>query len=169
MLTGALRSWQCPARAADDAFAWAPAHAPAVARGRQSGARFGLVGLTEVEVEVDDLYDAANRQALRLAEQRIAAVPGVRAVFGPAGLLDVTVDGSGKPSARPVLARGKTEIRGRSRAHTHPERADPLGGPWPGGVRRGRVRGPSQDPRPRRRGRPPGSGSSGAPTRSAGS
>ena len=59
-----------PARAADDAFAWAPAHAPAVARGRQSGARFGLVGLTEIEVEVDDLYDAANRQALGLAEQR---------------------------------------------------------------------------------------------------
>ena len=96
-----------PARAADDAFAWAPAHAPAVARGRQSGARFGLVGLTEIEVEVDDLYDAANRQALGLAEQRLAAVPGVRAVFGPAGLLDVTVDASGKPSARPVLARGK--------------------------------------------------------------
>jgi len=96
-------------RAADDAFAWAPAHAPAVARGRQSGARFGLVGLTEIEVEVDDLYDAANRQALGLAERRLAAVPGVRAVFGPAGLLDVIVDGSGKPSARPVLARGKTE------------------------------------------------------------
>jgi hypothetical protein len=98
-----------PVRAADDAFAWAPAHAPAVARGRQSGARFGLVGLTEIEVEVDDLYDAANRQALGLAERRLAAVPGVRAVFGPAGLLDVIVDGSGKPSARPVLARGKTE------------------------------------------------------------
>ncbi len=98
-----------PARAADDAFAWAPPHAPAVARGRQSAARFGLVGLTEVEVEVDNLYDAANRQALGLAEQRLAAVPGVRAVFGPAGLLDVTVDAGGKPSARPVLARGQTE------------------------------------------------------------
>jgi hypothetical protein len=96
-----------PARAAEDAFAWAPAHAPAVASGRQSGARFGLVGLTEIEVEVDDLYDAANRQALGLAEQRLAAVPGVRAVFGPAGLLDVTVDASGKPSARPVLGRGQ--------------------------------------------------------------
>jgi hypothetical protein len=98
------------ARAAEDAFAWAPAHAPAVAQGRQSGARFGLVGLTEVEVEVDDLYDAANREALALAEQKIGAVPGVRAVFGPAGLLDVTVDASGKPSARPVLSRGVNEI-----------------------------------------------------------
>ena len=102
------------AHAADDAFAWAPAHAPAVARGRQTGARFGLVGLTEIEVEVDNLYDAANRQALGLAEQRMAAVPGVRALFGPAGLLDVTVDAGGKPSARPVLARGQSESEGEA-------------------------------------------------------
>ena len=116
-----------PARAADDAFAWAPAHAPAVARGRQSGARFGLVGLTEIEVEVDDLYDAANRQALGLAERRLAAVPGVRAVFGPAGLLDVTVDASGKPSARPVLARGQSESEGEAARQRIVRRADALG------------------------------------------
>jgi len=109
-----------PARAADDAFAWAPAHAPAVARGRQSGARFGLTGLTEIEVEVDDLYDAANRQALSLAEQKMAAVPGVRAVFGPADLLDVTVDPSGKPSARPVLARGPSAGAWRARGPAPP-------------------------------------------------
>jgi hypothetical protein len=116
-----------PARAADDAFAWAPGHAPAVAGGRQSGARFGLVGLTEIEVEVDDLYDAANRQALALAEQRLAAVPGVRAVFGPAGLLDVTVDPSGKPSARPVLARGQSESEGEAARQRIVRRADALG------------------------------------------
>jgi hypothetical protein len=116
-----------PARAADDAFAWAPPHAPAVVRGRQSGARFGLVGLTEIEVEVDDLYDAANRQALGLAERRLAAVPGVRAVFGPAGLLDVTVDASGKPSARPVLARGQSESEGEAARQRIVRRADALG------------------------------------------
>jgi hypothetical protein len=116
-----------PARAAEDAFAWAPAHAPAVARGRQSGARFGLVGLTEIEVEVDDLYDAANRQALGLAERRLAAVPGVRAVFGPAGLLDVTVDASGKPSARAVLARGQSESEGEAARQRIVRRADALG------------------------------------------
>ena len=116
-----------PARAADDAFAWAPPHAPAVVRGRQSGARFGLVGLTEIEVEVDDLYDAANRQALGLAERRLAAVPGVRAVFGPAGLLDVTVDQSGKPSARAVLARGQSESEGEAARQRIVRRADALG------------------------------------------
>ena len=96
-------------------------------RGRQSGARFGLVGLTEIEVEVDDLYDAANRQALGLAERRLAAVPGVRAVFGPAGLLDVTVDASGKPSARPVLARGQSESEGEAARQRIVRRADALG------------------------------------------
>jgi hypothetical protein len=116
-----------PARAADNAFAWAPPHAPAVVRGRQSGARFGLVGLTEIEVEVDDLYDAANRQALALAERRLAAVPGVRAVFGPAGLLDVTVDPSGKPGARPVLARGQSESEGEAARQRIVRRADALG------------------------------------------
>ena len=116
-----------PARAADNAFAWAPPHAAAVVRGQQSGARFGLVGLTEIEVEVDDLYDAANRQALGLAERRLAAVPGVRAVFGPAGLLDVTVDPSGKPSARPVLARGQSESEGEAARQRIVRRADALG------------------------------------------
>ncbi len=116
-----------PAHAADDAFAWAPAHAPAVASGRQTGARFGLVGLTEIEVEVDNLYDAANRQALRLAEQKMAAAPGVRAVFGPAGLLDVTVDAAGKPSARPVLARGQSESEGEAARQKIVRRADALG------------------------------------------
>lgn len=116
-----------PARAAEDSFAWAPAHAPAVMRGRESGARFGLVGLTEVDVEVDDLYDAANRQALALAEQKMAGLPGVRAVFGPAELLDITVDPSGKPSARPVLARGQSESEGEAARQRIVRRADALG------------------------------------------
>ncbi|MFL5305735.1 MAG: hypothetical protein ACJ8F1_10995 [Polyangia bacterium] len=99
-----------PAQAAPDPFAWAPPRAPAVSRGRETGVRFGIAALTEVEVEVDDVYDAANRHAVELAEQRLAAVPGVRAVFGPAGLLDITVDASGKPSAQRVLGRGRGAI-----------------------------------------------------------
>ena len=103
-----------PARAADDPFAWAPAQARSVARGRLDGARFGLLALHELDVEVDDVFDAANRQALALAEQHLREVPGVGAVFGPAGLLDITVDGSGSPSARPVLARGESESEGEA-------------------------------------------------------
>jgi len=115
------------ARAADDPFAWAPPHARAVARGRLDGGRFGLLGLRELDVEVDDVFDAANRQALSLAEQHLREVPGVRAVFGPAGLLDITVDGSGNPSARPVLARGESESEGEAARQRVVRRADALG------------------------------------------
>jgi hypothetical protein len=94
------------ARAAHNPFAWAPAGAEVVERGRTAASRFGLRTLHEVTVEVDDAFAAANRQALALAEQRIAEVEGVRAVFGPAGLLDITADARGSTSARPVLARG---------------------------------------------------------------
>lgn len=132
LVSGAIGALSAlPARAAEDAFAWAPAHAPAVVRGRESGARFGLVGLSEVDVEVDNLYDAANRQALALAEQKMAGVPGVRAVFGPAELLDITVDPSGKPSARPVLARGQSESEGEAARQRIVRRADALGGSSP--------------------------------------
>jgi hypothetical protein len=95
------------ARAAHDPFAWAPRNNEVVERGRLAANRFGLVALHEVTVEVDDAFAAANRQALALAEQRIAEVPGVRAVFGPAGLLDITADARGNTSARSVLARGR--------------------------------------------------------------
>jgi hypothetical protein len=94
------------ARAVANPFAWAPAGDPTVERGRSAANRFRLLALHEVTVEVDDAFAAANRQALALAEHRIAEVPGVHAVFGPAGLLDITADARGNTSARPVLARG---------------------------------------------------------------
>ena len=114
------------ARAADP-FAWTPARAPAVARGRETGSRFGLLSLHEVTVEVDNVYAAANREALSLAEQRIADVPGVAAVFGPAALLDVSVDGAGTPRARLVLARGGGESDGEAARQHVVRRADALG------------------------------------------
>jgi hypothetical protein len=94
------------ARAASNPFAWAPPGTAVVERGRSAASRFRLLSLHEVTVEVDDAFAAANRQALALAEQRIAEVPGVHGVFGPAGLLDITSDARGNTSARPVLGRG---------------------------------------------------------------
>ena len=94
------------ARAARNPFAWAPPGTEIVERGRLAANRFGLLSLHEVTIEVDDAFAAANRQALALAEARIAEIAGVRAVFGPAGLLDITADPRGHTSARPVLGRG---------------------------------------------------------------
>ena len=98
------------ARAAHRPFAWAPAGNEVVERGRLAANRFGLLALHEVTVEVDDAFAAANREALAVAEQRIAEVPGVRAVIGPAGLLDITVDARGHTTARTVLARGRGKM-----------------------------------------------------------
>ena len=63
-----------------DPFAWTPPGAPAVARGRETGGRLGLLSLHEVSVEVDNVFAAANREALAVAEQRLAEVPGVAGV-----------------------------------------------------------------------------------------
>jgi hypothetical protein len=124
------------ARAAHRPFAWAPNGAESVERGRVAASRFGLLALHEVTVEVDDAFAAANRQALALAEQRIAEVPGVRAVFGPAALLDITVDARGNTSARAVLAQSRgasqkggesTESEGEAARQRVVRRADALG------------------------------------------
>jgi hypothetical protein len=129
-----------PARSAEaghNPFAWAPAGSDVVDRGRSAASRFGLWSLHEVTVEVDDAFAAANRQALALAEQRIAEVPGVRGVFGPAGLLDIRADARGNTTARSVLARGRgaaqtgaanaSESEGEAARQRVVRRADALG------------------------------------------
>jgi hypothetical protein len=123
---GALVAAPGLARAADP-FAWAPADAPAVTRGREAAQRFGLLRLTELTVEVDDAFSAVNREALSAAEQRLAEIPGVRRVFGPARLLEIAVDGSGKVAARAVLSRGTSESDGEEARQRVVRRADALG------------------------------------------
>jgi hypothetical protein len=116
-----------PVAQAADPFAWTPAQSATLARGRESGSRFGLLALHEVTVEVDNVFAAANREALALAEQRLADLPGVAAVFGPAGLLDVSVDGAGTPRGRLVLARGGSESEGEAARQRVVRRSDALG------------------------------------------
>jgi hypothetical protein len=85
----------CARPRSPDPFAWAPAEAPAVARGRQVASRFELQSLWEVTAAVDDTLGAANRPAVAAAESRLAAVPGVRRVIGPAELVGAGADGAG--------------------------------------------------------------------------
>jgi hypothetical protein len=125
-LLGVLLGVVGPARAADT-FAWTPADAPAIARGRQAASRFDLLGLVELGVEVDDAFSAANRAALAAAEQRLLAVPGVRRVYGPARLLEIGLDGSGKATARAVLSGGTSESDGEEARQRVVRRADALG------------------------------------------
>jgi hypothetical protein len=85
----------CARARSPDPFAWAPADPPAVARGRQVASRFELQSLWQVTVVVDDAFSAANRGALAAAERRLAVVPGVRRVIGPAALIGDTPDAAG--------------------------------------------------------------------------
>jgi hypothetical protein len=123
---GALLALAGPARAADT-FAWTPAGDWTVARGREVAERFDLLHLVEVTVAVDDAYSATNREALAAAEQRLAAVPGVRHVYGPSRLLDLALDASGRATARRVLARGASESDGEEARQRVVRRADALG------------------------------------------
>ncbi|HVX94709.1 MAG TPA: hypothetical protein VHK47_07365, partial [Polyangia bacterium] len=126
LCVGALLALAGPARAADT-FAWTPAGDWTVARGREVAERFDLLHLVEVTVAVDDAYSSANREALAAAERRLAAVPGVRRVYGPSRLLDLALDASGRATARRVLARGASESDGEEARQRVVRRADALG------------------------------------------
>jgi hypothetical protein len=94
--------------------------APAVRVGarRERGRRARAAGREPIRLAGAARSDRRGRrrvrrrepEALAVAEQRIAEVPGVRAVIGPAGLLDITVDARGHTSARAVLARGRGKM-----------------------------------------------------------
>jgi hypothetical protein len=122
----ALSGLAAPAWAAD-AFAWTPRDAPGLARGREAAARFDLLPLTEVTVEVDNAFGPASREGLAAAERRLAEVPGVRRVIGPAQLLEAAVDAAGRAHVRPMLARGGSDGDGEAARQRIVRRADALG------------------------------------------
>jgi hypothetical protein len=90
----------------DDLVAFAPPRSQAALRGREVAARFELGQRLELVLQVNNAFAAQNRAAVARAESLIAAIPGVRKVAGPAGLLALTVDGGGRASAQPLLAGG---------------------------------------------------------------
>jgi hypothetical protein len=114
------------ARAADT-FSWAPPDSPAVVRGRQVASRFDHASLWEISVEVNNAFSIENRRAITVAEEELRRVPGVRRVFGPARLADLSVDAAGKVSVRPVLNRGPGESEDEAARQRIVRRADALG------------------------------------------
>ena len=83
--------------------------------------------LWEISVEVNNAFSIENRRAIAVAEERLRRVPGVRRVFGPARLADLSVDAGGKVSVRPVLNRGLGESEDEAARQRVVRRADALG------------------------------------------
>ena len=69
-------------------------------------ARFDLGRRFELSLQVNNAFAAQNRVGIARAESLISAIPGVRKVVGPAGLLALSVDAAGRASSGPLLAGG---------------------------------------------------------------
>ena len=91
---------------AGDPFAWMPPGAPALTRGRQVADRFDLLSTWEISIEIDDVFSVASRRAIADWQRRLAALPGVRSVLGPVGLLGFAVDSAGNVMTRPLAGAG---------------------------------------------------------------
>jgi hypothetical protein len=118
-LVGAAAAWTeaMPARAAagdgDDhspgIVKLAPPQSQAFRRGREAGLRFDLARRFDLVLQVNNAFSAQNRKAIADVAARIAKLPGVRKVIGPAGLLALRVDAGGRVSATPLLAAGPND------------------------------------------------------------
>lgn len=91
---------------AGDLVRFAPPDSQAAVRGREVAARFDLGRRFELSLQVNNAFAAQNRVGIARAESLISAIPGVRKVIGPAGLLALSVDAAGRASSGPLLAGG---------------------------------------------------------------
>ncbi len=110
-----------------DLLRFAPGGSPLVLRGRDVALRFGLARRFELTLRVNNAFAAQNRQSIGRAETLIAAIPGVRQVVGPAGLLALTVDTVGRPSAGPLLAGGPDDDASETVRQRLMRRSDAIG------------------------------------------
>lgn len=122
LLGAALLAPAPPAAALEGGFA--PPGAPETRRGAAVAERFELGRRFVLELEVANAFSAQNQAAIPRAEARVAAVPGVRQVIGPAGLSSFTVDHAGHVAVAPLRAgaAGEPELARRLAA-----RADATG------------------------------------------
>ncbi|MBC8132198.1 MAG: hypothetical protein H7X95_04390, partial [Deltaproteobacteria bacterium] len=98
-----------PAIAPFDNIRYLPPQAPSAVRGRTVAMRYGLGRRFQLTLQVNNVFAAQNRQAIARAESLIGAIPGVRRVIGPSGLLAINVDARGRASSVPLLAGGPAE------------------------------------------------------------
>ncbi|MEO5768805.1 MAG: hypothetical protein ABIS92_10680, partial [Polyangia bacterium] len=110
-----------------DIVRYVPADSVAAVRGRQVAMRFDLGRRFELTLQVNNAFAAQNRRAIARAEAEIAAIPGVRRVIGPSGLLTVAVDASGRATSAPLLAGGPGEAASERVRQRLIRRSDAIG------------------------------------------
>jgi len=110
-----------------DLSRFAPPESQAVIRGRVAAERFGLGRRFELSLQVNNAFAAQNRRAIGRAETAIAALPGVRRVIGPAGLLEITLDEAGRALAAPALGGGPGDEASEAVRQRLMRRSDAIG------------------------------------------
>ena len=76
---------------------------------------------------MNNAFTAQNRRAIARAQSLIAALPGVRSVVGPAGLLTLSVDAAGRVGAVPLLSGGADEDAAETVRQRLLRRSDAIG------------------------------------------
>lgn len=89
--------------------------------------RFELARRHELVLQVNDVFSAGNRAALGRTEARIAAIPGVRSVVGPAGLLALSRDRHGSVSASPLFGAATADQDSEGARQRLARRSDAVG------------------------------------------
>jgi hypothetical protein len=87
------------------AGAFAPPDSVETRRGAAVAERFELARRFELTLGISNAFTEQNRAAMARVESRVAAVPGVRQVIGPARLQAITVDGAGRVTMSPLTSR----------------------------------------------------------------
>ena len=94
--------------AADGAFA--PPDTAETRRGWAVAERFELRRRFILTLDVANAFSAQNQAAIARAEARIAAIPGVERVIGPARLPGCSAFAAGRITAAPLRARGGGDL-----------------------------------------------------------
>src|SRR6185503_14386062 len=82
----------------------------------------------ELTLQVNNAFTAQNRRAIARTQGLIAAIPGVRGVVGPAGLLALSTDEGGHVvAAGPLLGGGPDEAAAEAVRQRLIRRADAIG------------------------------------------
>ena len=118
---------QAPGLARAAGLGFMPPEIDPVGRNREAVLRYGLGRLLEISIEVNNAFSAQNRAAIGRAAARLAALPGVRGVSAPSGLLTLGIGSRGTVTSEPLLSGGGDDDAAERVRQRLNQRADAVG------------------------------------------